>query len=229
MVIGSSTVKASMDVKVQYYIHYQMDTMTNSVELVTRFPTGGMGGYIHTFRLQVSDEIVMQGGNLQYIVYGRWMYDLEKAVHEHVDNKYAEEMILAKATAQFASFSGQSIYTGDTLSDIGYKNGGFYNKYHDEDFQKKLYEQFTKPVQHGPRIELSMASRKLPGINSPTDYPCNCPRFKDVRDPVRDVIMHLNDKERWSREKIADWLDDLQDNQGYNFDFQPWAEEEELV
>lgn len=69
----------------------------------------------------------------------------------------------------------------------------------------------------------------VPSMHSETECPgdilCDCNDtdclYKngkcDRKDSVWGMIQHLNDSHKWSREKIADWIDDLQDNHGYNF------------
>lgn len=82
---------------------------------------------------------------------------------------------------------------------------------------------------------LASLSKKLPGVNHVVEFPCGC---KDVilsgegltkssqgtkprRSRLWSVIQHLNDKhQEWTREKIADWIDELQDKHGLNMEFQ---------
>lgn len=63
--------------------------------------------------------------------------------------------------------------------------------------------------------EISVVSRSLPGVNQNVNCPCECGQ----NESVWTIVQHLNDSVRWSRGKIADWLDDLQDNQGYDSTF----------
>lgn len=73
--------------------------------------------------------------------------------------------------------------------------------------------------------EFAKLSEQLPGIKTEVAFPCDC--VSRMYDPKADqyveyphiikkglihaVIMHLNDQHKWSREKIADWLDELHD------------------
>lgn len=66
--------------------------------------------------------------------------------------------------------------------------------------------------------ELGEESHSLPGVHSKAAFPCSHREREDTE--IREIIIHLNDTDRWPREKIADWLDDLQDNYGYDFTFQ---------
>lgn len=79
--------------------------------------------------------------------------------------------------------------------------------------------------------EASKLSIKLPGMNQKVLPPCGCWRDglqyefgKPIMKPGKKVLLwqlvqHLNDKHRWSREKIADWLDDLHDAGKINIEF----------
>ena len=65
---------------------------------------------------------------------------------------------------------------------------------------------------------LSEMSKELPGINEVVKYPCEC--HKSNYNPVRRIIIHLNDQVMWTREQIADWLDELADSGEINIDFE---------
>lgn len=45
----------------------------------------------------------------------------------------------------------------------------------------------------------------IPGLAEKVKCPCGC----NDNAPVWNVVIHLNDGAKWSREKIADWLDTL--------------------
>lgn len=58
--------------------------------------------------------------------------------------------------------------------------------------------------------ELETAARGLPAVGVElADAPCQCPIGAIS---LMDAIMHLNDHHEWSRERIADWLDELHDS-----------------
>lgn len=66
----------------------------------------------------------------------------------------------------------------------------------------------------------------LPGVQTHVDYPCNCMNGlvkatgKPVaKKPLSSVIIHLNDICKWSRDQIADWIDELADRGEINVDF----------
>lgn len=46
----------------------------------------------------------------------------------------------------------------------------------------------------------------MPDILADVKYPCKCGMTPAT---VKDVVIHLNDGEKWTRERIADWLDTL--------------------
>lgn len=59
-------------------------------------------------------------------------------------------------------------------------------------------------------------SEKLPGVMSLADSPCRC--FSRPATLHR-IIIHLNDFHEWSRENIADWIDELHDAGKINAEF----------
>lgn len=72
---------------------------------------------------------------------------------------------------------------------------------------------------------VSRESKQLPNIMTPVQSPCACPAWT-ANDRLWNVIQHLNDKHtEWTREKIADWLDELHDSGKINIEFQPWEDD----
>lgn len=71
---------------------------------------------------------------------------------------------------------------------------------------------------------VAVKSRTLPGMAALVTCPCEFPTHEDE---AWIIIQHLNDNIGWSREKIADWLDELHDSGQINIEFQPWNEGEE--
>ncbi len=69
----------------------------------------------------------------------------------------------------------------------------------------------------------SELSKKLPGIDTVVSLPCNdkCNWYVkyDGKASIRTAVIHLNDYHKWSREKIADWLDLLQERDGIDLTF----------
>lgn len=59
-------------------------------------------------------------------------------------------------------------------------------------------------------------TKKLPGTSQRVVLPCAC---GPVSEALRDAIMHLNDLHQWTRESIADWLDELADAGKIDIDF----------
>lgn len=73
---------------------------------------------------------------------------------------------------------------------------------------------------------LSGFARKLPGVNERVEYPCNRDGFiykvlghvdegledclwLDQSDTIYQIVIHLNDRHRLTRDEIADWLETL--------------------
>lgn len=79
---------------------------------------------------------------------------------------------------------------------------------------------------------ISSLSRNLPAAKELIQSPCRpgepgeapCGRSTDF---VFNIIIHLNDYHRWSRDRIADWIDELHDKGIINAEFQSWEEEAE--
>lgn len=70
-------------------------------------------------------------------------------------------------------------------------------------------------------------SYALPGMTARVEMPAECLSEHGSKYKVlRSAVMHLNDSHKWSREKIADWLDELHDSGAVNLEFQPWEEGE---
>ena len=65
--------------------------------------------------------------------------------------------------------------------------------------------------------EAAAFTRSLPNINTLVLYPIHDPKSKDhkhngtYRNTIHSIVLDLFDHEGWSREQIADWLDDLHD------------------
>jgi hypothetical protein len=66
---------------------------------------------------------------------------------------------------------------------------------------------------HGTSVGYSdsgnILSRLIPDMESVVPYPCPCGGEDGEPTTVRNAIIHLNDAEKWTRERIADWLDTL--------------------
>lgn len=68
-------------------------------------------------------------------------------------------------------------------------------------------------------------SKTLPGVQQVVGYPCDCEEY-DSCHKLWDIIQHLNDVHTdWTRERIADWIDELHDAGDINAEFQPWNSE----
>lgn len=52
----------------------------------------------------------------------------------------------------------------------------------------------------------SVLAEDLPGVMESVRMPCHCREFKVA---LFTAIIHLNDKHRWSRDRVADWIETL--------------------
>jgi len=63
------------------------------------------------------------------------------------------------------------------------------------------------------RVELTVLSRSLPCMDELVTNPAIAAKYAETNKmSLRDTIMILNDTYEWSREKIADWLDNLHES-----------------
>lgn len=79
--------------------------------------------------------------------------------------------------------------------------------------------EFADPIKDNPNSTGAMFDTlDMDFFSSDVEYPCGCRwilstyiKEKTSQD-LGSMIIHLNDGHRWSREKIADWLDELHDS-----------------
>ena len=84
---------------------------------------------------------------------------------------------------------------------------------------KVFFENMPNPVSaasQDTRSTLARQANTLPGIKSGVVLPCNC-FSRNIT--LKEAIIHLNDREKWTREQIADWLDELADKGEIDIDF----------
>ena len=90
-------------------------------------------------------------------------------------------------------------------------------------YQQQLYDStpFPGPARSYASLSEELA-RHIPDIRKRVRMPCSCGKVKVTPAPIWDVIQHLNDdhhpkkkinglrrKDIWTRERIADWLDEV--------------------
>lgn len=76
------------------------------------------------------------------------------------------------------------------------------------------------------REPVAQKAKKLPGMEFRTECPGEFLGNPCVyKDRLYHMVQHLNDEHRWTRESIADFLDELHDSGQVNLEFQPWDEE----
>ena len=67
----------------------------------------------------------------------------------------------------------------------------------------------------------SELSHILPGVKEEVEYPCkNFEHHVGEKGQIRTIIIHMNDVHKWTREQIADWLDELHDSGVINIEFE---------
>lgn len=102
----------------------------------------------------------------------------------------------------------------------GWVNAGYTAIDHTDDINgyETVLSYYDEVTEWTAKQSLSDMSHELPGINTKVKYPCQCRHDKD--DEVFSIIIHLNDKVHWTREQIADWLDELADSGQISIDFE---------
>jgi hypothetical protein len=84
--------------------------------------------------------------------------------------------------------------------------------------------------------ELNRLSNLMPAAQEIVEYPCNCPNTITsdprlqfpVTNRLMNCVMHLNDMHtEWTREKIADWIDELHEAGTINAEFELWNDSSE--
>jgi len=75
----------------------------------------------------------------------------------------------------------------------------------------------TVSVPKHKRYELQDLSRGLPGMTKRVDHPLTSSSCTDLHfsagfsERLYDMVIHMNDDHRWTREQIADWIETLDD------------------
>lgn len=80
-------------------------------------------------------------------------------------------------------------------------------------FRKGVFYWQDKEAMIAVQQELDRRSTRLPGMKEQVTCPENCESylFGVRKTDLRSVIIHVNDRHRWDRHKLADWLDGLYD------------------
>ena len=125
----------------------------------------------------------------------------------------AEHILKIKNTNNTTLKQAVSHITSSICSIIGTS----YNKYVEDYLTKDLWKYF-----YSNDNDIASEARKLPGVDKYVNAPCKC---NPLNLSVFNMIIHLNDKCGWSRESIADWIDELHDRGEINAEFDPWEED----
>jgi hypothetical protein len=71
-------------------------------------------------------------------------------------------------------------------------------------------DQFSTLASKLPAVDQMV---KHPSLGDPLSYVGKLLKCKDNREmPLQAMVIHLNDHHKWTRERIADWIDDLHDS-----------------
>ena len=200
---------------------------------------------IHTYDSLISHKVSMGNNHIMLVVdiavsphvekmQSDFMKALQYKLQEYVFDPYTiQELMHTAHDLISAKDNKMTLY-----SSAPYHK--FSPKYYSSGESKYTWDYFatTPPVEVNAwsegNQEFSQASRNLPGVNTIVKYPCNCPG-PDVLIPkygainlskpypkkgkIWGIVQHLNDSHKWTREKIADWLDELHDSGQVNLEF----------
>lgn len=169
---------------------WQAERKYDYMALAERFAVSAVCSCGSTLRKAffVSDELLISLPSKEYLspVY---MYIIDAA--EGIIKNHSSLEYMAGSMAEVKSF----------FSDIGY--------------EPTVYEPSES-------VALANAAEKLPGV----EYIVRCPGTMDPgtmdespcpsTQPIYYIIQHLNDSHRWTREAIADWLEEIHDPTGEN-------------
>lgn len=107
------------------------------------------------------------------------------------------------------------------LPDVDFHTGGIVSPHKEEPkYYQGNWENIGKPkfsMDYSDYSDIVDASpitnlrKSCPALNSLVDYPKGTAR-EGMNSRLEDVIIFLNDTERWTREQIADWLESLDIN-----------------
>lgn len=78
------------------------------------------------------------------------------------------------------------------------------------------------------KYKIADFAAELPGVMKVVEGPKGS-SIEGERHSLYRSIICLNDIDKWSREKIADWIDELHDKGIINAEFDPWVDEEQPV
>lgn len=89
----------------------------------------------------------------------------------------------------------------------------------DEVYQHHVYSDGKAPVSEDH--SLSLMATELPGVEVRVKSPCDKPCGDSGKvKTIYKIIVHLNDVHKWPRERVADWLDSVDDpEQGIDLAF----------
>lgn len=131
--------------------------------------------------------------------------------------------VRASVASFLESAMDQKIFPNNKWKDLGYVSDHKLNGVHTSSLQPQLtaYQLVNMNIQWstGGTNQLQDLASQLPGVQIQVGYPCAC-GMAPKRNSLINIIMHLNDVEKWDRERIADWLDELHDSGEVNIEFE---------
>lgn len=170
-------------------------------------------GYMLMYKFEVHD-----GLDKDELVH-RYMLNLEEQLSKNTGLDKAQRVeVIQRADKALAQLTSYHAYQSNAthFQKFSKHNPDF------EDFWKQYIHTYSKPapMAYDNDSAFSVLSNELPGMSAVVEYPCAGEECMRVPTSLRTVIIHLNDIHKWTRENIADWLDELHDSGKINIEFE---------
>lgn len=123
----------------------------------------------------------------EYVVQKFIAINLDEIMNERIDNPSVRMSIIIETLGVLFKKPANAIL----VHDIVMPPGGATHPYPPQ--PDKTFEEFAK---------------QLPGVHKVANYPCDCLRIGKQGKLIH-IIIHLNDNHKWTRDRIADWLETL--------------------
>lgn len=174
-----------------------------------------------TVGVTVEDELIVNSNPQQIFMFvmDYLMKSLAKDVPPEVAFKIRQDIQDSVAKAV-----GYKVLDGKvSIGSIGAKGWSDLGWTSDESISFEFKDPLTLKTTESSMLQ--GAAYKLPGVRTTVEMPCICNETwkaktgRSHRSQIYGIIQHLNDECKWSRERIADWLDELHDSGVVDIEF----------
>lgn len=152
--------------------------------------------------IQLSSEELLYASNVTTLV-DRIMSAITPRIEEAAQNEFVSQTVVVQLRHDLTKYLAKTSYEKNAFAYPDVKSSSSVS------------------------VELNELSKGLPGVGANVVSPCTCTKsdfFEQKASPLKDsvwsLIQHLNDfHKEWTRERIADWLDELHDTGQVNIEF----------